>query len=96
MSLEALFCDIDDFCQDFLPQWERAQHARSLAVHPYPFRAHEVPPAYDSLREELARCYYFYDVDSVFTDRPDIAVRVTELTDIQDWVEGLRSVTSNV
>jgi hypothetical protein len=23
MSLEALFCDADDFCQTFLPQWER-------------------------------------------------------------------------
>lgn len=71
-------------------------HARGMVVHPYTFRANEVPPAYDSLREELARCYYFYDVDGVFTDHPDIAVRVTELTDIQDWVEGLRSVTSNV
>jgi hypothetical protein len=27
MSLEALFCDVDDFCQVFLPQWEREQMA---------------------------------------------------------------------
>lgn len=59
-------------------------HARGLVVHPYTFRADEVPPAYDSLREELARFYYFYDVDGVFTDRPDITVRAAELTDIQD------------
>ena len=23
MSLEALFCDVDDFCQEFLPDWHR-------------------------------------------------------------------------
>lgn len=63
-------------------------HARGLVVHPYTYCADEVPPAYDSLREELAQFYYFYDVDGVFTDHPDIAVRVTELTDIRDWVEG--------
>jgi hypothetical protein len=27
MSLETLFCYIDDFCQYFLPQWEREQLA---------------------------------------------------------------------
>lgn len=27
MSLEALFCDVDDFCHVFLPQWEREQLA---------------------------------------------------------------------
>jgi hypothetical protein len=27
MSLEALFCDVDDFCHAILPQWERAQLA---------------------------------------------------------------------
>ena len=25
MSLEALFCDVDDFCQAFLPDWQRQQ-----------------------------------------------------------------------
>ena len=23
MSLEALFCDVDDFCQEYLPQWQK-------------------------------------------------------------------------
>jgi len=25
MSLEALFCDVDDFCQDFMPEWQNQQ-----------------------------------------------------------------------
>lgn len=25
MSLEALFCDVDDFCQRFLPSWQHEQ-----------------------------------------------------------------------
>jgi hypothetical protein len=25
MSLEALFCDVDDFCQTFLPHWQHEQ-----------------------------------------------------------------------
>jgi hypothetical protein len=27
MSLEALFCDVDDFCQSFLPHWQHEQLA---------------------------------------------------------------------
>ena len=25
MSLEDLFCDVDDFCRQFLPNWHRQQ-----------------------------------------------------------------------
>ncbi len=51
-------------------------HQRGLVVHPYTFRADQLPPRTRSLKQELFRYYYRYDVDGVFTDFPDIAVDV--------------------
>ena len=30
-SLTALFCDVDDFCQKFVPKWERIQMMKVFA-----------------------------------------------------------------
>jgi glycerophosphoryl diester phosphodiesterase len=51
-------------------------HACGLAVHPYTFRADDLPAKYPSLEEELGTFYFDYNVDGVFSDFPDIAARV--------------------
>ena len=51
-----------------------AAHARGLQVHPYTFRADQLGVGFERLEEELARYYFVYDVDAVFTDFADIAV----------------------
>lgn len=51
-------------------------HQRGLLVHPYTFRADQLPPGTRRLEQELRRYYYRYDVDGLFTDFTDIAVRV--------------------
>lgn len=53
-----------------------AAHQRGLVVHPYTFRADELPPGTRRLEHELQRYYYRYDVDGVFTDFTDIAAGV--------------------
>lgn len=51
-------------------------HARGLAVHPWTFRADELPAGTECLAHELSRYYFEYGVDGLFTDFTDIAVRV--------------------
>lgn len=53
-----------------------AAHARGLAVHPYTFRRDQLPAAYDSFSAEVARYYFEYGVDGLFTDHTDTAVQV--------------------
>ncbi|WP_348760168.1 glycerophosphodiester phosphodiesterase [uncultured Salinisphaera sp.] len=53
-----------------------AAHARGLLVHPYTFRADQLPAATVSLADELRQFYDGYGVDGVFTDFTDIAVDV--------------------
>jgi glycerophosphoryl diester phosphodiesterase len=53
-------------------------HARGLVVHPYTFRADQVPAVYDDLQQELRRFYFRYGADGVFTDHPDVAVRLLQ------------------
>ncbi len=55
-------------------------HARGLVVHPYTFRADQLPRHTGSLEEELERFLYVYGVDGVFVDFPDAAVRVINET----------------
>lgn len=59
-------------------------HDRGLVVHPYTFRADDLPSRYGSLAEELERFYITYDVDGVFTDFPDLA------RDVVDAAEAVR------
>ena len=33
-SLLELFCDIDDFCQQFVPEWNRIQRSRNWSATP--------------------------------------------------------------
>ncbi len=51
---------------------ERA-HAAGLTVHPYTFRADDVPERYGSHEEELEHYLFTLGVDGVFTDFPDRA-----------------------
>jgi len=51
-------------------------HELGLVVHPWTFRADSLPRGYVSLEEELAQFFFDYGMDGVFTDFPDIAVRL--------------------
>ena len=54
-----------------------AAHEHRLAVHPYTFRADELPPGFGSFRELLT---YFVDelnVDGLFTDFPDKVIELS-------------------
>ena len=48
-------------------------HAAGLALHPYTFRADDVPGDYDSFDEELEKFLVELGVDGLFTDFPDVA-----------------------
>lgn len=58
------------------PQFVAWAHERGLVVHPYTFRADSLPAQYASLEEEMQRFYFTYNVDGLFTDFADIAVRI--------------------
>lgn len=51
-------------------------HQRGLKVHPYTFRADQLPDGTRRLEDELRRYYFQYDVDGLFTDFTDIAVGI--------------------
>ena len=46
-------------------------HAAGLALHPYTFRADDVPDEYDSFDDELGEFLVELAVDGLFTDFPD-------------------------
>ena len=47
--------------------------ARGLAVHPYTFRADQLPEGFDDFDSLLALFLDELDVDGLFTDFPDLA-----------------------
>lgn len=51
-------------------------HQRGLKVHPYTFRADQLPAGDHRLEDELRRYYFEYGVDGLFTDFTDIAVEI--------------------
>ncbi len=53
-------------------------HDAGLALHPYTFRADDVPEEYGSFDEELERFYVELGVDGLFTDFPDAARRFVD------------------
>ena len=55
----------------------RDAHAAGLLVHPYTFRADELPPGFTSFPELLSRFVNDLEVDGLFTDFPDTALRYT-------------------
>ncbi len=58
------------------PEIVRWAHDRGLTVHPYTFRADDYPKRkYASYADELEQFFKRYDVDGLFTDFPDVAVR---------------------
>lgn len=61
--------------QPELVEWA---HDAKLTVHPYTFRADQVPDRYDSHEEELHRFLFDLAVDGVFTDFPDRARAVLD------------------
>ncbi|MGY4706853.1 glycerophosphodiester phosphodiesterase [Candidatus Bipolaricaulota sp. J31] len=58
------------------PDYVAWAHELGLVVHPYTFRADSLPRKYRSPEEELETFFFTYGVDGVFTDHPDIAVRL--------------------
>ncbi|MGH7491332.1 MAG: glycerophosphodiester phosphodiesterase [bacterium] len=56
----------------------RDAHAVGLLVHPYTLRADEVPGIFGSFEEMLKAFYFDLEVDGVFTDFPDRAVKVLQ------------------
>jgi glycerophosphoryl diester phosphodiesterase len=57
------------------PGFVRWAHERGLIIHPYTFRADSLPDQYRTLEEELYQFYIIYDVDGLFTDFTDRAVK---------------------
>lgn len=57
---------------------ERAKHA-GLMLHPYTFRRDDLPPYAASFEELLRSFFKDIEVDGLFCDQPDIAVRVRDL-----------------
>lgn len=51
-------------------------HERGLVVHPYTFRKDSFPDYVNDVEEMLNRFYYQEEVDGVFCDFPDLAVKV--------------------
>lgn len=50
-------------------------HARGLFVHVYTLRADDVAKPYNSMSEELKAYFTDFDVDGLWTDHPDVAVK---------------------
>lgn len=65
------------------PSYVSWAHHHDLVVHPYTFRADDLPSGYASLDEELNTFFFEYGVDGVFTDFPDAAIRVLEEAFVQ-------------
>jgi len=65
------------------PDLVKRAHAAGLKVHPYTFRADQVPQSYASFDAELHRFYFEYDVDGLFTDFPDRAVAVIRASSVK-------------
>lgn len=57
------------------PDFVSWAHERGLIVHPYTFRADSLPDQYRTLEEELYQFYIIYDVDGLFTDFTDRAIK---------------------
>jgi glycerophosphoryl diester phosphodiesterase len=58
----------------------RRAHGAGLVVHPYTFRADDLPPGTASFEAELERFFLELGVDGLFTDFPDRAVRWVDQT----------------
>lgn len=55
-----------------------AAHGAGLELHPYTFRADDLPPYVRTLEELIELCVMESHVDGLFCDHPDVAVRVLE------------------
>ncbi|NLJ79785.1 MAG: glycerophosphodiester phosphodiesterase [Firmicutes bacterium] len=56
----------------------RLAQERGLVVHPWTLRKDAMPPAFDSFEEMVYHFYYEIGVDGMFTDFPDLAMKVLE------------------
>lgn len=54
--------------------WVEAAHAADLFVHPYTFRADDVPDTFSSFAAWVRRYAIEFGVDGLFTDHPDRAL----------------------
>ena len=62
--------------QPELVEWA---HDNGLLVHPYTFRADQVPERYENLTDEVRSHLFGFGVNGLFTDHPDVA------RDAIDW-----------
>jgi glycerophosphoryl diester phosphodiesterase len=51
-----------------------AAHSAGLKVHPYTFRADELPPGFESMEEMVSWFVEVLKIDGLFTDFPDVAL----------------------
>lgn len=51
-----------------------AAHEAGLVVHPYTFRAEQLPPGFDTMTEMVHWFVTTLDIDGLFTDFPDLAL----------------------
>ena len=56
-----------------------AAHQAGLAVHPYTFRAEQLPPGFDTLGEMVHWFVATLGIDGLFTDFPDLALEALAL-----------------
>ncbi len=58
------------------PNLVKDAHKHNLVVHPYTFRKDEIPKYVDSVEELMQKFYFEVDVDGLFTDFPDLGIKV--------------------
>ncbi|WOJ92320.1 glycerophosphodiester phosphodiesterase [Congregibacter variabilis] len=76
--LMQLYQGVDDQGKHQVTDLAERAHARGLIVHPYTFRADQLPPGIDSF-EELHRLFFEeLQVDGVFSDFPDRSRALSE------------------
>lgn len=74
MKFIAGFADgIGPYKRDIVANPDLARWAKEngLTIHPYTFRADDVPGEYESFDEELSQFIHQFGVDGFFTDQPD-------------------------
>lgn len=75
------------------PDMVQRAHAHHLLVHPYTVRADSLPSKYATMEDELERLYVVCDVDGLFTDFSDRAVKFLEAKGLRASLRGLNGST---
>lgn len=68
---------------DEIPGYAASGREFGLLIHPYTLRADDLPDGTATIEEELRHVYVDHDVDAVFTDHPDRAVKFLEAENLR-------------